>query len=77
MRTAFSVLILTAMLAGCGGNDAAPQGENAKGDVLEASVSDDMIPLDTVRSQPPLADGEEIAEGEEEAGEGEAADAED
>ena len=43
------------LLSACGekGNDAA-QGSPG-GEVLEGSISDAMLPLDTVRSQPPLA----------------------
>jgi hypothetical protein len=43
------------LLSACGekGKDAA-QG-SAGGEVLEGSISDAMLPLDTVRSQPPLA----------------------
>lgn len=46
-------------LAACGGgNEAAEQADddrNARGEVLGGSISDDMLPLDTIRSQsPPL-----------------------
>ncbi len=48
------LLALPLALAGCGkSNDGA--GATAAGEVLPGSVSDAMLPLDTVRSQPPLA----------------------
>jgi len=41
-------------LTGCG-NEAKPTGGSADGEILPGSASDAMLPLDTVRSQPPLA----------------------
>lgn len=57
IRCAFA-LMLALLIAGCGGADkpvpAADQ-RGAAGDVQPGSISDAMIPLDTVRSQsPPL-----------------------
>ncbi|MEZ5742306.1 MAG: hypothetical protein R3D89_00910 [Sphingomonadaceae bacterium] len=47
-----------ALLAGCGGESAPAAGESAaKGDVQGGTISDEMLPYDTVRSQPPLAKG--------------------
>jgi hypothetical protein len=49
-------------LAACGGNDTPDGGDgdeqrNARGEVLGGSITDDMLPLDTVTSQsPPQAD---------------------
>ena len=58
-------------------------GREASGEVLEGSISDEMIPLDQVRSQPPLAapeEGEGGADGEDAEGgevvDGESEDAE-
>lgn len=34
-------------------------GRNAQGEVLQGSISDAMIPLDELRSQPPLQDDED------------------
>jgi hypothetical protein len=48
-----------ALLAACGGN--APAGNDrraASGEVLEGTISDDMLPIDRVRSEPPLEDPE-------------------
>lgn len=47
-------LVPIVLLAACGdraGDDAGA----ASGEVLEGTISDSMLPLDTVRSQPPLA----------------------
>jgi len=55
-------------LAACkGGDDTALQGK-AEGEILPGSVSDAMLPLDTVRSQPPLAPRTESAGGKHKAG---------
>ena len=65
MRTVLSSISLCSaalVLYACGGDATAPDGDGARGDVLEGSINDDMIPLDTVRSQPPLADRSEIDE---------------
>ena len=50
-------LSLLVALAGCGGGDTVAEGERktAAGEVLGGTISDDMLPLDTVTSQsPPL-----------------------
>lgn len=39
-------------------------GREASGQVLEGSISDEMIPLDEVRSQAPLAEADESEDGE-------------
>jgi hypothetical protein len=51
--TCLAALPLT--LAACQDEKAPPQRGNAEGEILPASVSDAMLPYDTVRSQPPLA----------------------
>lgn len=44
------------LLAACGGNDTPEDGTVASGgEVLEGTVTDAMLPLVTVTSQPPLA----------------------
>jgi hypothetical protein len=43
------------LLAACGGGDAENDQRTASGQVLEGSISDSMLPLETVRSEPPLA----------------------
>ena len=51
-----------ALLAACGGE--APAGNDsraASGEVLEGSISDEMLPVDRVRSEPPLEDPEAFA----------------
>lgn len=49
------VLLLPVLLAACQ-QDAKPVDKGtAGGEILPASTSDAMLPLDTVRSQPPLA----------------------
>jgi hypothetical protein len=54
-RLPLLVLAPLALLAACNGSGSddarAPSGE-----VLEGSISDAMLPLDTVRSEPPLED---------------------
>ncbi|MDE8652394.1 hypothetical protein [Novosphingobium album (ex Liu et al. 2023)] len=42
-------------LAGCGGEKKATSAQAGDGQILARSVSDDMLPYDTVRSQPPYA----------------------
>ena len=39
-------------------------GREASGQVLEGSISDEMIPLDQVRSQAPLAEADASEDGE-------------
>lgn len=48
-------LSLTVILTGCGGTKKQAGAGTAEGEVLPASASDAMLPLDTVKSQPPLA----------------------
>lgn len=48
------VLLLVIALAACGSGNS-PAQDAAGGEVLQGSVSDAMLPLDSVRSQPPLA----------------------
>ena len=52
-RLPLAFVVLT-LLAGCGG-DKSPQGDGrtASGEVLQGSISDDMLPLDTLTSQAP------------------------
>lgn len=55
MRHAFPLLALTVLLAACGGAKKDEGAGTAAGEILPGSVSDAMLPLDTVRSQAPLA----------------------
>lgn len=49
------ILILALALAACGSGKKDEGAGKAAGEILPASASDAMIPLDTVRSQAPLA----------------------
>jgi len=53
MLRSLPVFLLPLALAACGGGapDAANDSRQAEGEVLEGSISDDMIPLDQLRSQ--------------------------
>ncbi|MGE4304308.1 MAG: hypothetical protein AB7E24_09785 [Novosphingobium sp.] len=51
-------------LAGCKKDKAPEQADAAGGEILPRSVSDDMPPYDTVRSQAPLANPEEGSSGD-------------
>ena len=50
-----SILMLSLALAACGSGKKDEGAGKAEGQILPASTSDAMIPLDTVRSQAPLA----------------------
>jgi hypothetical protein len=51
-----------ALLAACGGNaPASDDSRAASGEVLEGTISDGMLPVDRVRSEPPLEDPEAFA----------------
>ena len=49
------ILILALALAACGSDKKDEGAGKAEGQILSSSVSDAMLPLDTVRSQAPLA----------------------
>lgn len=53
-----TLLALPLLLAGCGGDRSADDDRSASGEVLEGTISDAMLPVDTVSSQPPLAEPE-------------------
>lgn len=55
MRNAIVAGCLMLALASCKGDDKKEVGGNASGEILPGSVSDAMLPLDTVTSQAPLA----------------------
>lgn len=50
-----SILVLALTISACGSDKKDEGAGRAEGQILPASVSDAMIPLDTVRSQAPLA----------------------
>ena len=52
---------LAALLAACNGD--APEEGEATGEVLEGTISDEMLPLDRVQSEAPLADPTGTARG--------------
>ena len=60
-------LLPIALLAACT-EEPVDEGQ-ATGEVLEGTVSDAMLPVDRVRSEPPLEDPEAFAEVQEEAAE--------
>lgn len=62
MRNAIVVACLMLALAACKGDEKKPVGGNASGEILPGSVSDAMLPLDTVTSQAPLAPKAETPE---------------
>ena len=46
-----------ALLAACGGEKTpSNDSRSASGEVLEGTISDEMVPVDRVRSEPPLED---------------------
>jgi len=55
-----------ALLAACG-EEPTDDGRAASGEVLEGTISDAMLPLDRVQSEPPLEDPEAFAEVQEKA----------
>jgi hypothetical protein len=64
MKLRLCLTLLTALaLAACGGDAKKETGGKAGGEILPASVSDEMLPRDTVRSQAPLAPKAESSEG--------------
>ena len=65
------LIALPLALAACGGKEP-DASATAAGEILEGSVSDSMLPLDTVRSQPPLAPRTETAKANGRKGEPEA-----
>jgi hypothetical protein len=62
----FFALAPLALLAACG-EEPADDGRAASGEVLEGTISDAMLPLDSVQSEPPLENPEAFAEAQEEA----------
>jgi hypothetical protein len=54
-------LLALALLAACGGEAPTGDGRSASGEVLEGTISDAMLPVDRVRSEPPLEDPEAFA----------------
>lgn len=65
MNARLALIALPLVLAGCGAEPVATDadGREASGEVLEGSISDEMLPLEDLRSQAPLADPEAANEG--------------
>lgn len=61
-----------ALLAACGEEAPSDDSRAATGEVLEGTISDAMLPLDRVRSQPPLVERRPRSTGAEDDGEAEA-----
>ena len=55
MNKLITAALLTLALVACGQKGGKEQGGKAEGQILPASVSDAMVPVDQVRSQAPLA----------------------
>lgn len=80
MRSRFLLLALLFALPGCNKEVPKPTGGTADGEILPGSASDAMLPLDTLRSQPPLAPkvestGKPADKGDKPAAKGEVSDA--
>jgi len=58
MRLRLFLALAPLALAACGEEAPKDDSRSAKGEVLQGSISDEMLPVDTVRSEPPLADPE-------------------
>ena len=61
-RLAFATAAL-ALLAACGEEAPSDDSRAATGEVLEGTISDEMLPLDRVQSEAPLADPTGTARG--------------
>ena len=66
MRLTLALLPL-ALLAACQDEVAESDGRSASGEVLEGSISDAMLPVDRLTSEPPLEDPEAFAAAQERA----------
>lgn len=75
IKNAVSLAFAAMLIAGCSDEpEPAPVTDDASasGNVLEGSISDEMLPLDTVQSQSPSAASEETGGEGNEDGDGEA-----
>ena len=55
------VLSAVALLAACGKSAPTNDSRSASGEVLQGTISDAMLPVDQVRSEPPLEDPKAFA----------------
>ena len=69
-------LALGLLLAACNDAPAGDDSRSASGEVLEGTISDAMLPVERVQSEPPLDDPEAFAEAQESAAEASGAAAE-
>ena len=60
-------LTLALLLAACGEEAPVDDSRSASGEVLEGTISDAMLPVDRVQSEPPLEDPEAFREVQEKA----------
>ena len=58
-----AALAVCLLIAACADKSDEDDERKASGQVLEGTISDSMLPLDTVRSQPPLAKETDAADG--------------
>ena len=71
MKPAFYLALPVLLLTTACGDEAGPESDNTEqggevaGDVLGGSISDDMIPLDELRSQSPPAERSAEGDGDE------------
>ncbi|MXO60861.1 hypothetical protein GRI89_15065 [Altererythrobacter salegens] len=72
IRYLASAAVLAASLTACGGEQEQPAEGDASGEVLQGTISDDMLPLEQLQSRAPLAEpsaavsGASSAEGDDE-----------
>lgn len=64
----FLALAPLGLLAACGGDAPSDDERSASGEVLEGTISDAMLPVARVRSEPPLENPAAFARSQEEAG---------
>ena len=68
-RLAVSLPVLM-LLAACGSEAPTNDSRSASGEVLEGTISDAMLPVDQVRSEPPLEDPKAFAKAQSDSGGG-------
>ncbi|WP_126172963.1 hypothetical protein [Altericroceibacterium xinjiangense] len=56
MKSRLPVLLLLLLAAGCDDTSDQPKNSVASGEVLEGTISDEMLPYSELRSHPPIAE---------------------